>query len=145
MIIGVHLIASALWVGGVFMNTFIVWPTARDVLGGKGFPLDFLAMEGKRIAPWLYTAAAIIVTSGFMLLWLRPPEHRWEWWLISAKILAFLVMTANTLYGTLVTWPVLQFSTPDEAWRLWRGYGIRAFVTFGCGIAAFLMGVMLRQ
>ena len=144
ILIAFHIIASALWVGGVFMNAFTVWPTARDLQMGKGFPLEFLAMESKRIAPWLYVGAATILVSGIILIGLHPPQEPLEFWLVSAKGVAFAIMIGNTLYGTLVTWPAPQFSTSNEAWKLWRGYGIRAYITFGCGIVAFVMGTVLR-
>ena len=144
ILLAVHIISSTLWVGSVFMNAFIVWPTLRNLQRDESFPLDFLAMEGKRIAPWLYMSATMTLLSGAILIALEPPENYMELWLLSAKGVVFASMIANTIYGTLVTWPALQFSTGAESWQLWRGYIIRAYITFGCGIAAIGIGTTLR-
>jgi len=140
----IHVIAGISWVGTVFTNCFIVWPTLRSMYARQEFPLEFLVTEGRRIAPWVYTAISSMLVSGLALVFLRPPATTTAWALLAAKTTALLIMAGNTIFGTLVTWPRLQFSTPEETWPLWHGYLIRGFVTFGCGIAAVLMGAFLR-
>ncbi|MGH8932758.1 MAG: hypothetical protein ACRDZO_19595 [Egibacteraceae bacterium] len=142
--LAVHIAFLALWVGGVFMNRFVVWPTLQRTYAQHKFPLEFLVAQGRIIAPMIYTCIAMVFASGLALLLLRPPTTAIAWGLLAAKTVALLVMAGNVLYGTLVTWPKLQFSTPEETWALWHGYGIRAYTTFVCGIAAILMGAFLR-
>ena len=49
-------------------------------------------------------------------------------------------MLGNTLYGTLRTWPAIQFSTDAEGWRLWAGYVKRGRAMFACAVGAFILG-----
>src|SRR5437868_4001461 len=98
----IHILASTLWVGGMFMNIFIVSPTAAEVMKGRFQGLEFFALESKRIAPWLYGCAATLVLSGVGLIVLEKPTGGWSWTLIGMKSLCWLMMVGATLYGTLV-------------------------------------------
>ena len=73
-----------------------------------------------------------------------PPKNSFELVLVSAKFVALTIMAGNTVYGTWVTWPKIQFASPDEIQLLWKPYLMRAYITFGCGLVAFLMGVIVR-
>ncbi len=140
----VHVIVGTLWVGTIFANIFIVWPTLRGTYARQEFPLEFVVLQGRRIAPLVYFAIPSMLVSGLALAFLRPPATTTAWVLLAAKTTALLIMASNIIYGTLVTWPKLQFSTSEETWPLWRGYGIRGFVTLSCGMAAALMGAFLH-
>ncbi len=102
-------------------------------------------MEGKRIAPWIYTGLSFILATGIGLLFLQPPAGTLNTTLTVAKVIAFLVMAGNTAYGTLYTWPALQFSVGSEAKGLWKGYVFRAYVTFACGVTAIVIAAFQRS
>ena len=46
----IHLTSAIVWVGAVFMGTFIDWPVIRAASGGR-FPIDFIVGQGVRVAP----------------------------------------------------------------------------------------------
>ena len=134
-----NLFANALVLGGVFMNVFIVWPTALDTLGRRGFPIEFLAIEGRRIAPRLYGALLVTIVTGVVIAWLRPPQGVGGI-AFALRVVTWLGILCNTLYGTFRTWPALQFATDAEALSLWRGYARRGRVTFLCATVSFILG-----
>ena len=140
----VHVINSALWVGAVFMGAIIDPPALRRSANGHAFLMNFIIEQGIRVFPWVYTAMSLIFLTGIALIWLHPPQTTYQVVLLVLKFIALAVMAGNTLYGTLVTWPKMQFATPDEIPELWRPYLIRAYVTLACGIFAFALGVLVR-
>lgn len=143
MVLCLHLITSTLWIGGLFMDIFIVWPCAKVVSGEKTVPLDFLCIQGKMTAPWLYLGIAGLCGSGALLLWLTPPAAGgYVWTLVGIKAAALAVMTGNVVYGTVVAWPALMFAPMEEAPQLWRRHVLRACVTFGCGLIALVVSIV---
>jgi hypothetical protein len=145
ILVAVHVVNSALWVGAVFMGSVIDPPALKNSADGQpSFLVNFIVMQGARVFPWVYAAMSLIFLTGLSLTWLHPPQNTMELSLVIAKFIALGIMAGNTLYGTFVTWPKIQFATPEEVFVLWRPYLIRAYVTLACGIAAFIMGVMLK-
>ena len=144
ILVGVHIISAAMWVGAVFMGSIIDPPALKRSTNQGAFQVNFIVFQGSGVFPWVYAAIVAIFATGIGLTWLYPPANAFEWGLVAAKFLALSIMAGNTLYGTLVTWPKIQFATPEEAMVLWKPYLIRAYITFGCGLAAFLMGVIIR-
>ncbi len=144
ILVAVHIVNSALWVGAVFMGSFIDPPALRLSTEHQSFKTSFIVAQGARVFPWVYTAMTLIFLTGIILTWLHPPQTTFEITLLIAKFLALAIMAGNTLYGTFVTWPKMQFATSEEVPVLWKPYLIRAYITLGCGIFAFIIGVMLR-
>ena len=140
-----HVVAATLWVGGVFMASMIDWPTVRATATDGRFPFAFVVGHGKRIFPAVYSASVLLVVSGAMLVWLHPPRESTEVILTVLKAAALATMIGFTLYGTLVSWPKLQLGTHEEAFRIYRAYMIRAYVIFGCGLFATILGVTLAH
>lgn len=146
ILLGLHIVSAALWVGAVFMGSIIDPPALKTSTGQQGqqVMVNFIVYQGSRIFPWVYTAMITIFISGILLTWLYPPPSIFATMVLAGKFLALTMMAGNTLYGTLVTWPKIQFATPDEVTALWRPYLTRAYITLGCGIIAFILSVMLR-
>jgi hypothetical protein len=145
ILVAVHVVNSALWVGAVFMGSIVDPPALRRSADGQpSFLVHFIVIQGARVFPWVYTAMSLIFLTGIILTWLHPPQGAFAMTLLIGKFIALGIMAGNTLYGTLVTWPKIQFATPDEVAALWGPYLVRAYVTLGCGIAAFIMGVLLK-
>ncbi|UFP96323.1 hypothetical protein [Gloeobacter morelensis] len=140
-----HAVAAAVWVGAVFMGSVIDWPVARATVEPHQFPFRFIVGQGHRVFVWVYAGIAILLVSGAALLWLAPPRTPFENTLAALKILALAVMVGNTLYGSLRTWPNLQFATAEEAKFLYRGYMIRAYITCSSGIFAIVLGALGRH
>ncbi len=144
ILVAVHVVNSALWVGAVFMGSVIDPPALRRSSETQTFLTNFIVAQGNRVFPWVYTAMTLIFLTGILLTWLHPPQSTFQLVLIMTKFTALGVMAGNTLYGTLITWPKIQFATIEEIPILWKPYLVRAYVTLGCGIFAFILGVMLR-
>ncbi len=144
ILIAVHTVSAAMWVGAVFMGSMIDPPALRASTDSPGFVLNFIVAQGRYVFFWVYLSMVTIFVTGALLIWLHPPQTSFQVTLLSLKGLALAVMAGNTLYGTYSTWPKLQFATPDEVAVLWRPYLIRAYITFGCGVLGFILGVMAR-
>ena len=144
VLLAVHVVNSALWVGAVFMGSLIDPPALRLSTERQSFRTNFIVAQGARVFPWVYSAMALIFLTGIILTWMYPPLTPFAISLVAAKFIALTVMAGNTLYGTFVTWPKIQFATPEEMPLLWKPYLIRAYITLGCGIFAFIISVMLR-
>ena len=144
VLVSLHVIASALWVGAVFSGAIIDPPALKMSTRKQSFVANFITAQGIRIFPWVYFSMTTIFITGITLTWLYPPTSLTEVFMLSIKFIALSIMAGNTLYGTLVTWPKIQFATPEEAAKLWKPYLIRAYITLGAGLIAFAMGVNLR-
>jgi uncharacterized membrane protein len=139
-----HVVSSAIWIGAVFMGSVIDWPAARDSIGQNTFPLSFVVEQGKRVFFWVYLGISIVLMSGVVLTYMNPPQNMREIMFIITKFILLSIMTGNTIYGTLVTWPSIQFATFDEARILWSWYMKRAYITLACGVLNFAMGIIFR-
>jgi uncharacterized membrane protein len=140
-----HIIPSIIWIGSVYMGTFIDWPVCKDINEKGRFPYNFIVGQGKKVYYSVYLGIILLWCSGIALIFLSPTD-----WsvrrivLIIIKTICLSLMTGFTLYGTLVTWPKLQLSTNDEAYKYYRQYMRRATGTFVLGIIATITGIILR-
>lgn len=138
-----HLTSAIVWVGAVFMGTFIDWPVVRATTNGR-FPFDFIVGQGVRVGPAVYVGIVSQVVSGIGLVLLKPPQTRQDAVMLGVKGLCLAWMAGSTIYGTLKTWPKLIFAIDEEAFRLYRVYMVRASITFMCGIVAAVIGHFCR-
>lgn len=140
-----HVIAGIIWVGAVFMGTFIDWPSARASVSKGRFPFKFIVGQGNRVFYSVYSGIIILWISGIGLVLVDPPSGTFELVMVIIKIACLFFMTAFTLYGTLSTWPKLQLATHEEAYKHYKYYMYRAVGTFSLGIVASLAGLWLRN
>jgi hypothetical protein len=144
ILLAAHIVSAAMWVGAVFMGAFVDPPALRTSADSPWFLVNFIVAQGVRIFVWVYLAMGTILVTGVLLVWLHPPQTTFQVVVLAVKGVALAVMAGNTLYGTLVTWPKIQFANTDEVPILWRPYLIRAYITFGCGVLGFILGVLAR-
>lgn len=140
-----HVVATVTWVGAVFMGSFIDWPILTRAARDGRFPFDFIVGQGRRVFGAVYVGVVSMVVSSAGLLWLRPPRDALDVGLLVPKALALTFMVGSTIYGSLVTWPKLQFSTDAEAFAIYRWYNLRANVVFVVGIIATVSGLFLSR
>lgn len=145
VLVAVHVVSASMWVGAVFMGSFIDPPALRDAGNSPWFLVNFIVAQGMRVFFWVYLAMISLFVTGGALIWLHPPQSSAETILLAIKGVALAVMAGNTIYGSLVTWPKIQFASAAEVPVLWRPYLIRAYVTFACGIAASILGVIAQR
>lgn len=144
VLLAAHIVSAAMWVGAVFMGALIDPPALRASADSPWFLVNFIVAQGVRIFVWVYLAMATIFVTGVLLVWLHPPQSTFQVAVLTLKGVALAVMAGNTIYGSLVTWPKIQFASAEEALVLWRPYLIRAYITFGCGVLGFILGVWVR-
>ena len=145
ILINMHVIAAIVWVGAVFMGTFIDWPAAKESVEGSKFPHKFIIGQGRRVFYSVYTGIIILWISGIGLVIVNPPADTFTIVMLLIKTVSLLFMTGFTLYGTFYTWPKMQLSTHQEAFRHYKFYMYRAMGTFTFGIVASLAGLWLRN
>jgi uncharacterized membrane protein len=143
ILVAVHVTSAALWVGAVFMGSVIDPPALRRSADDPWFLVNFIVAQGSRVFPWVYLSMTVIFVTGFALVWLHPPQNTRAVILLALKFTALAIMAGNTIYGTLVTWPKVQFASPEEVRDLWKPYLSRAYITLGAGIVAFVLGTVL--
>ena len=136
-----HLVSVSMWIGAVFMASMIDWPVIRRT--HPSFPFELIVGQGRRVFPAVYTAIALIAVTSVGLTYLHPPQGVAEIVALSIKAVAFGAMAGITLYGTLVSWPKLQFATAAEAQGQYTAYIRRAHVVFGCGVIGLAAGAWL--
>lgn len=144
ILISIHTVSAAMWVGSVFMGAFIDPPALRQSATSPEFLVNFIVAQAIQIFRWVYLSMSTILVTGLLLIWLHPPQTTFQITLLTLKGVALAVMAGNTIYGSIVTWPQIQFADPDEVPALWKPYKIRAYITFGCGVLGFILGVMAR-
>lgn len=145
VLINMHVIAAIVWVGAVFMGTFIDWPAAKESVEKGKFPFKFIIGQGRRVFYSVYTGIIILWGSGIGLVIINPPTDTFKTVLVIIKIVSLFFMTVFTLYGTFATWPKMQLATDEEAYRHYKFYMYRAMGTFTFGIIASIAGLWLRH
>jgi len=141
--LNIHLFATIVWVGSVFMGTFVDWPAAKKTVSNGEFPFKFIVGQGSRVFLYVYIGIFFLWSSGIGLVVLHPPQTRREIVMISIKALALIIMTGFTMYGTFSTWRKLQVATHHEAYHHYKFYMRRAVGTFLCGSLASLIGLWI--
>jgi uncharacterized membrane protein len=136
----IHLFASIVWVGAVFMGTFIDWPAARESVKKGEFPFKFIIGQGRRVFIYVYVGIFFLWTSGIGLLVIHPPQSLQEIMMVAIKVISLIFMTAFTMYGTFSTWKKLQVATHTEAYVHYKFYMYRAMGTFSFGILSSIIG-----
>ncbi len=139
IILSIHLVAGIVWVGSVFMGTFIDWPTAKETVDRGQFPFRFIVGQGKRVFYSVYFGIIQLWGSGIALFIVHPPETSAQSIMLAGKVMCLFFMTAFTLYGSFVTWPKMQLATHQEAFQYYKHYKNRAIGTFTFGILGALL------
>jgi uncharacterized membrane protein len=143
VLLNIHLFASIIWVGSVYMGAFIDWPAAKKSVKPGQFPFEFIVGQGSKVFVSVYTGIFFLWTSGIGLLMIHPPQAPREILIASIKGVCLFLMTAFTMYGTFSTWRKLQVATHQEAFALYKYYMYRAYGTFSFGMIASILGLWL--
>ncbi len=139
ILLSLHAIAGAIWIGSVFMGAFIDAPAAEESVEKGKFPFRFIIGQGKRVFYSVYFGIFQLWATGIGLLIVHPPQNGMETKMIIGKFFFLSVMTVFTLYGTFITWPKMQLATDKEAYALHKFYNYRAYGTFVSGILGLLL------
>jgi len=72
---GLHLVATVIWVGGLFVQAVIVWPATRGALGPGLLLADVQARWRKVFNPLAWLSLAILVVTGMFQMSADPNYH----------------------------------------------------------------------
>jgi len=140
-----HLIPCIVWIGSVFMGTYIDWPSARNSVKEGEFPFKFIIGQGSRVYFSVYFGITVLLITGIGLVYHHPPQTDKEYYMLAVKALCWLLMTLSTLYGTFSTWPKIQLATSEEAYEHYKWYMYRSQAVFILGIIAAVFGLWLYR
>jgi uncharacterized membrane protein len=135
----VHIVALALWFGGLFGYVLIVWPVVVQQADGA-FPRALLAGIAMRTAPWIYFAmvsAVLSLAAGWMVR-VVPTDDGWL--VVYSIVLAGLV--ANNVYGSVVAWPRMMLLRESAARREWFWFRLRMSVALVLGLTLYSLAVI---
>lgn len=59
-----HLLATAVWVGGLLVTVITVWPESRRALGEGSEAMRFLFRLRQRVTPYFNLSLAVLLTTG---------------------------------------------------------------------------------
>jgi len=140
-----HVIAAMMWTGAVFMAALVDWPAFKRQAPAGRFPFQAVIGQGSGVFPWVYLAMTIMLLSSVGLAWRHWPSDGFGCVLLGLKAAALSFMVGSTVYGTLRTWPTLQFATDNEAFTIYGRYMVRAYLIFGCGVAGHVAGLLFSR
>lgn len=111
-----HLLAAALWVGGMAVMHFAVRPAAVQMLEPPQ-RLPFMAAALGRFFAAVNIAIAVLLVSGLGLLHLGGGVAAAHWGVLAMFAIG-LLMTAVYLHIRLALYPRLQRAVAERAWPL---------------------------
>ncbi len=143
----IHLLSAAFWVGGMATMHFAVRPAAAATLEPPQ-RLPMLALALRRFFAWVAMAIVLLLATGFSMIAIAGGFARVHW-SVHAMLLVGLVMMA--LYGHIrfAAWPRLQRNVDARAWPAAAAVldGIRksVLVNLALGVAVFAIAVIGRS
>ena len=141
-----HLLAAALWVGGMAVMHFAVRPAAVQTLEPP-LRLPFMAAALRRFFTMVSGAIAVLLASGLALLILRGGFAAAHWGVHAMVALGLLMMA---VYGhiSLALWPRLQQAVSARVWpqAAVQLNAIRVRVAFNLllGVLVFVLAALAR-
>lgn len=148
----IHLLATVVWIGGIFFILFVALPSARKILEKPG-PL--MGALSKRFVPLANISILLIFMTGILmslsshtLSEIVSLGNTWSQ-MLSAKIITALIMTGIHFYRGLILTPKIAKLTAEEGHQK-RVSGLQRLslnlvkVNFIFGIAVLFISAMLK-
>ena len=112
-----HLLATAIWVGGLLITTLLVWPEMRRVLESNISLYSLLARLRKKFTPMSNLALAVLITTGLIQMSLDPNydgfmtfDNTWSRVML-VKHIAIILMVIVGLVLQNAVFPALERTT----------------------------------
>jgi uncharacterized membrane protein len=141
-----HLLAAALWVGGMAVMHFAVRPAAVQTLEPP-LRLPFMAAALVRFFAWVSAAVVVLLASGLAMLWLGggfASAH----WSVDAMFAIGLLMMAVYGHIRFAIYPRLQQAVAARSWpqaaAQLNAIRIRVVFNLVLGTAVFVLAVVAR-
>ncbi len=140
VLLAIHLVAAAIWVGGLLFFIFAVVPAARTAPDA-----DIPARLGRAFRPVAWVALGTLVVTGPLLLFIQglgAAVLRLGFWrspfgvTLGVKVILVVTVLALTLWHDIVLGPRSQMvSDPGPSRRVGRAIGLLSLVIFLAGMA----------
>lgn len=112
-----HLLATAIWIGGLLITTLLVWPEMRRVLESNTSLYSLLARLRKKFTPMSNLALAVLITTGLIQMSLDPNydgfmtfDNTWSRVML-VKHIAIILMVIVGLVLQNAVFPALERTT----------------------------------
>lgn len=112
-----HLLATAIWVGGLLITTLLVWPEMRRVLEHNTSLYTLLSRLRKKFTPISNLALAVLITTGLIQMSLDPNydgfltfDNTWSRVMLAKHIVIVLMVMVGLILQNAV-FPALERTT----------------------------------
>lgn len=145
LLLCLHLLAAALWVGGMATIVWAVRPAAIQVLEAPPLRLQLLGATLGRFFQLVLIAIVVLLTTGLLMLALLGGRAHWS---VHAMAALGLLMMALFAHIRWALFPRLQRALAEQAWPLAAAAlnRIRQFVSINLvlGCLVFALAVVGR-
>lgn len=154
--LAVHLIASALWLGGIVFFLVVIGPAVQQLDAKIAIKTMNQARSGLEIMSWI--AIGLILVTGAISLVARaqvdtaPPDATY-FYVLAAKLLVFIAMVVHHCLQVLKYSPAISNLTeqlplntvawPEPLLSHWRRWFLLLKINAGLGPLAVLLGLAL--
>jgi uncharacterized membrane protein len=141
-----HLLAAALWVGGMAVMHFAVRPAAVQTLESP-LRLPFMAAALGRFFAWVSAAVVVLLASGLAMLLLGGGFAAAHWSVHAMFAIGLLMMA---VYGHIrfAVFPRLQQAVATRSWpqaaAQLNAIRVRVVLNLMLGTAVFVLAVVAR-
>jgi uncharacterized membrane protein len=145
LLLCLHLLAAAFWVGGMATIVLAVRPAAVQVLEAPPLRLQLLGATLARFFQLVLIAIVVLLTTGLLMLALLGGRAHWH---VHAMLALGLLMMALFAHIRWALFPRLQRALAEQAWPS-AGAALNAIrplvsVNLGLGCLVFLIAVLGR-
>ncbi|MBT9494234.1 MAG: CopD family protein [Paucibacter sp.] len=145
LLLCLHLLAAALWVGGMATIVWAVRPAAIQVLEAPPLRLQLLGATLGRFFQLVLIAIVVLLTTGLLMLALLGGRAHWS---VHAMAALGLLMMALFAHIRWALFPRLQRALAEQAWPLAAAAlnRIRQFVSINLvlGCLVFALAIVGR-
>jgi len=116
-----HMVATVVWLGGLFLMALVVWPGAARALGGEKETYPLIRALQRRLTPLNWLSLAVLTATGLQQMAANPNYEGFlnfanSWTVaIFLKHLAVTAMFAVAAYYQLALVPALERSATMQA------------------------------
>jgi uncharacterized membrane protein len=145
LLLCLHLLAAAFWVGGMATIVWAVRPAAIQVLEGPPLRLQLLSATLARFFPLVLVAIVVLLGSGLLMLGLLGGRAHWS---VHAMAALGLLMMALFAHIRWALFPRLQRAVAAQTWAA-AGAALNAIrplvnLNLGLGCLVFVVAVVGR-
>lgn len=145
LLLCLHLLAAAFWVGGMATIVWAVRPAAIQVLEAPPLRLQLLSATLARFFPLVLVAIVVLLGSGLLMFSLLGGRAHWS---VHAMLALGLLMMALFAHIRWALFPRLQRAVAAQAWPV-AGAALNAIrplvnLNLGLGCLVFVIAVVGR-